>query len=483
MPNTNKITGNIIANIDFRLKQIDEFSQMEDHGIIDYNLVISSGTGVAQANSIWYDRRSFTNTDSISLNTLQVRALGKTFTTSMIGASASGSIKGVKIDNLGSENIYVNLPFPNFSGSIKVLGSGSVLMSNKQGWIITSGDLISFSGDTAIQTKTYNIDLLGASLPRAVFADGILNYEFRGTGVFTNALPYDFAGSSINSGTLNYDYLIANSSIDGIIQLEYLLDTILGGSGTGVLSSAVLPIEWTSPTGFSNYLNIEFSGVGASSAATGTGCSGCGVELLANPRFDYGYVEPSSMISNNPALCTPVVGIPGWSVSGAYHTGYNGPDGVFITSNPRIFKLEAGVNANQCVWPPTITGTAAVSNGPSYIKQTVTVIPGKTYRFDWFPIIATTSNSAPINDGRNMATPNPYVRLLTGSGTELASTEVNGSWILAHAHTWQSMTGVATDTQMTVEFSHGKSVDGTDCALEWSGDNTIGYRVSLYRIR
>lgn len=474
-----KINSSVVANIDYRLKQVDISCQTEDHGLIDYNLPISSGTGISQSNTLWYDNRLFTSNDSMTMSSLQVRSLGTQYTTSFLGSSGSGNIKCVKVDNPSAENIYINLPFPGFSGSIRVLGSGTMMLSNKQGWPIFSTGVISVSGETST-SKRYTIDLLGSALPIVVRADGQLNYEYYGTGVYSGALNYDFIGSSINTGVLPYEYNVQNSSIDGMLQLEYILENVYG-TGTGF--TGTIQLEWTSPTGFDNYLNVEWTGYAGSSMATGTGCSGCGTELLANAGFDYGYVEPSSFISNNTPLCTPIVGIPGWSVSGSYHTGYNGPDGNFITTNPKTFRLEAGVNANYCVWPPTRNGTPAVSNGPSYIKQTVTVIPGKSYRFDWFPTFATTSTSTPINDGRNMPTANPYVRLLDSSGSVLSSTEINGSWITAHAHTWQSMTGIATDTSMTVEISHGKAVDGTDCALEWSGDNIKGYRVSLYRIR
>jgi hypothetical protein len=490
------LTGHVIADVNYRVKQIDDTSHFEEYGVIDYDLSLASGTGIAEINDVWYEQRSFLTTDSVDISNFSLMRFAKSYSTSFLGASESGNIKGFKCDNLSSETIYLSLPFDGFNGNFRVPPSGSISISNNRGWTVSSGNAtVNISGDTST-IKSYNLGFLGCSIPLQLRIGGDINIEYLASGntLGSGLLNIDYLASSINSGITPIDYNIQNSSIDNILNLEYLLTQNIA-SGTGLGSS--IPIDWISPSGFDNYLNIEWTGFASSSVATGTGCSGCGQELLINPTFQYGYVDESQVLDywngaqGDSGVCDPVVGIPGWEMSGIFLSGDSRNTG-FIEYNG-VFSLFPARRACKCRWPPYIgnsacgpgVGSMYPNYGMSYIRQTVQVIPGASYKLEWHPTEAqcVTFYDTPHPENNNRGTSNPSVRLLTSSGTILAQQIITNEWIANNTHTWQSLSGVAPGSSITVEFAHGASIYGESTGFSWSGDASRGRRVSFYRIR
>jgi hypothetical protein len=206
---TNTLTGQVNSYAQYRHTQKDEGMFMDDDGQIDYDLILGSGTGIAQINKVWYASDILNTSGSLDLFDLEFSRFGFAFTQNFFGAS-SGNIKSIKIENSSSAEIGVRLPFANFNHYLHVPGSGSLVLSNTYGWEIAStGAVIQLSGDGTDQI--YNISLLGASLPISLNVDGIIPVEYAGSTVF-----------------------------DSVVSFEYL-------GVTDILTDAEIPIEWDIP--------------------------------------------------------------------------------------------------------------------------------------------------------------------------------------------------------------------------------------------
>ncbi len=481
MPYDN-LTGHVVADIEYRIRQTDDAAQLEEHGIINYDLSLGSGTGNSQANEVWYANRNFTTNDTLDMSSLSLRRFGKTYTTSFLGVSGTGDVKGVKIDNLSSEAIYLNLPFANFSGSIRVPGSGSYSMSNHRGWTINAVNKnVTVSGTSTTGNKSYNIGFIGVGLPSILQIENILNIENLASGDYLGSglLYLDYIGSSIVTGEIPYEYAISNDSIDAILQVENLLELAIA-TGTGLGSSMMM--DWYSPTGFSDFLNVEWTGNAASSLATGTGCSGCGAELLSNPQFDFGLVSDDMIIDTAydiSTTCSPHIGYPNWIVSGAFVTTHDNP--IY-----RNFSL-CTTSLYLCQFPPThgyppetVNSYKAYYEPRSSIQQSVAVTSGRQYKFEWFPLSGGVGlNGIPINGY-------PCVGLYAGDGSPLASSIITPEFLASSGFRWVSLTGTAIDSQITVKFEApgggNSSLGQIGSFLTWGGDQSRGRRVSLYRI-
>lgn len=453
----NQLTGNVIANIEYRLTQEDESSHLEDHGVIDYDLVLGSGTGISQINDLWYADRTFTTTDSVNLTSLSLRRFGQIFTTSFIGVSDEGNIKGVKVDNLSNETMYLSLPFKNFSGNIEIAASGSVLLSNAQGWYVTpSSATVNISGSTT-GLKQYSIGFLGVALPLIINSDAILNYDYfasgigSGTGIPSGTLMIDYLMSGSFTGTMQIENLIANSSIDSILLYDYYQQLSLG-SGTGNGSS--MQIDYLGNTSLDGeYMNIEWTGFAATTGGSGTGFN----ELLANPRIFWGSV-PYEDIGETGEAGALTLGYPNWQTSGDYisygwQNNYGDRLNIFILGFNRWFPNAYSPFNIKCIRCREI----------SYIKQTVIVVPGASYRFEWY------------NAGTHMAidqTQYPYVQLEAGDGTVLAKQLLTPEWTYAQENylKWKTLDAVAIDNALTVKF--WKPADQHPRVPPWGSNET-----------
>lgn len=485
-----RLTGHVVADIEYRLKQIDDSGQLEEHGIIDYDLSLGSGTGLAQVNDVWYAERTFTATDTVDLSNLSLKRFGRSYTTSFLGVSGSGNVKGVKVDNLSGETLYLTIPFTNFSGQQKVPPSGSLVLSNRNGWTVSSlTSNVSVSGDTNA-SKSYNFGLLGCGLPAMISIDGVLNYESisSGIGIGSGDLYVEWLGSSIFSGEIPYEFLRANSSIDNILNLEFLLD-LATSSGTG-LSSGVLNYEWTTPSGFNTLLNVEWTGNAGSGRPTGTGCTDCGLELLINPTFQYGYTDPSSLQfydPNTPNLnprwtCNPVVAIPAWDQSGTYSTS-SWQDPANIQFNLTTLGLlgycpctPGQLDGNSYNCPQQDQDSILLTTQDCYIRQTVNVNPSGHYQLKYFP----RSNLQGIGGAVC------YANIKNAAGGIIAQDIINNSFMSTYGGKWRYLSVYANgNTKLTVEFRCNTSGPPyyDNSGFSWSGDNVGGYnrRVSFYR--
>ena len=471
----NNLTANIIADIQYRLRQTDEISLVEDHSRINYNLALGSGVGNSKVNEVWFANRTFTTTDSIPLDNLPTQKLGNAYTTSFLGVSNTGNIKGIKVDNLSNESIYLSLPFSGFSGSAKIGPSGSIVLSNSIGWPInTSINNINLSGDTS-SSKSYNLGLLGVSLPSSLTVDALLNLEYYNSSIspaITGSLLIEYLASSQNSGLLNLEYNLDHSGISGILNVEY---------ASSMSPSTILPIDYLSVLdGFDGSLEIEYSGFSAfSGSGTGFLPTGYYEELLQNPTFSPGYVSEEfvslsgtgSGCNNSPGDC--YIGYPHWYTSGDYLT-------INPTSTVRTFVL------GKFKYTTSWLGDAHCVDCRSAcrIMQTVNVIPGARYKFEWFP--------TELNTPFGVETGYPYVRLVAGDGTQLGKALVDPEWFATNHHHWKTMTVIAIDSSIRLEFyvpadKYPNSVPYDSSItynnyLGWSGDVAKGRRVSMYRI-
>jgi hypothetical protein len=480
----NQLTGNVIVNIEYRLTQEDESSHLEDHGVIDYDLALGSGTGIKQINDLWYADREFETTDSVNLAALSLRRFGQVFTTSFIGVSNEGNVKGVKLDNKSNETIYLSLPFQNFSGNIEVAASGSVILSNSRGWNITpSSSTVTISGATAA-AKAYSLGFLGVALPLVVNTDGLLNYDYlssgigSGTGIPSGTLMIEWLNDMTTTGTLRIEYNLANSSLDFDINVSYLSEIFFGatGTGTGVGSGTgtMMPIEYLNHQSFdAEWINMEWTGFAATTGGDGTGFN----ELLSNPRIFPGSVPYEQVGETGEGM---TIGYPGWYTSGDYISF--GWDSAGYRTNDFILGFARWVNN----WTNPFSARCVDCRKAAYIKQTVTVVPGGNYRFEWRPTSVTLSPDQ---------TEYPYMRLVAGDGTVLKEQIITPQWMSENTRTWVQIDAIAIDTQLTVEFH--KPVDphprvppympnaywttylvwGTNVSASFNYD-----RVSLYRM-
>jgi hypothetical protein len=464
------IVGHVIADINYRLIQVDDTSHLEEHGKIDYDLALGSGTGIAQINDNWYAERSFTVSDTVDLSTLSLTRFGQVFTTSFLGVSGSGNIKGIKFDNWSNESLYVTLPFNRFSGEQEIRPSGSITFSNARGWTISGGNTaISIVGDTS-DPKQYSIGVLGVTMPAFRSIDAVMNIEYALSGISgecSGILMIDYLASSQNTGTMPIEYNVSISSISGVQQIEYLRDAI----GTG-LNGSDMPVEYLSTLdSIDNFLNIEWTGYSLGTGSyTGTGCSGCGLELLNNPTFQYGYVGHDQYVpsSTNFFNCDPPIGFPGWYASGLVYRGVAGND---------LFMSSGRLQSSTCSLGNLDTfGLTTYFGFPSTIRQTVSVTTGYTYQFDWYPTEANAGESS----GEW-----PYVRLLSGAGVDLVKATMNQSFMDVSGSNQCGITAIATDGELTVEFWAPEKISGGSSApkLRLGGGN-IGddVRISLYKI-
>lgn len=479
------LTGNIIVDIQYRLVQTDASSHLEEHGIIDYDLALGSGTGNSQVNDVWYNDRVFTTTDSINLASLSLKRFGQTFTTSFLGVSDEGNIKGVKIDNKSGESLFVNLPFRRFSGSMEVAASGSVLLSNAIGWTISTGNvLITLSGSTS-NSKNYSIGFLGCALPSVVDADHLLHFEHLSSGLAnaaTGMLMIEYLSTgTLSSGILHYETNIANSSIDLAINIENLLDIYFGatGTGTGIGSGTgtMMPIDFLGSYSLDGeYLNIGWTGMAESTGGSGTGFS----ELLSNPMIIPGCVEYSQIGDTGVGF---TVGYPGWYASGDYITLAGSAGGGGIFADHILGATRYG--QTMCSNPDWFTARCVKCRQRSYLKQAVTVVPGATYRFTWYPY------SMQMGIGQTVY---PYMQIVAGGGGVIHKTNVTQPFlntIQANPNNGKhSVDVVATDTSLSVEFHKAADVypnvnpygsPDYSTKMAWGFINAAN-RVSLYRV-
>lgn len=507
----NQLTGHVIADIAYRLKQVDASSQMEEHGLIDYDLVLGSGTGLGQINDNWYAERTFTSSDSVDLSSLSLKRFGKTFTTSFLGASTSGNIKGVKVDNLNPENLYISLPFNGFSGNYIVPPTGSLVISNRNGWNISQSgnhNLI-ISGDSAVTSKRYNVGFLGCGIPGVITVENQFNFDYCLTGDFLGSgdIPYESLISGVSTGVLPYEYNLQSAAFSGIFPIDYSMGTqFSGGSG---LNSGVLNLDWSSMSGFDTMFSIEYSGY----ANGGSG----GREYLINPGFDEGYVSSSSVITHplgtnsgleNPDRlsfdptspyyiyapytldnpCDPIVGLPGWTTSGNIVTSdainRNRPPEYY---NPNDKFIIIGGNSNEntriamCKWPSVqINGHWDL---PSLMKQTVPVVSGQTYALTYNIIDGNASTYGVDTNYFNHGTPNPVIRMYSGSGSVIGEQVITKDMLNNLSTSPQgSVVAIATDDLITIEISCARSIMGEVSSLTIGKDAYTKNMITLSRI-
>jgi hypothetical protein len=469
----NNLTGNVIVNIEYRLTQEDESSHLEDHGVIDYNLSLGSGTGISQINDLWYADRGFTTTDSVDLAALSLRRFGQVYTTSFIGVSDQGNVKGVKLDNKSNETMYLSLPFKNFTGNIEIAPSGSIILSNSNGWTITPlTSTVSISGDTS-DTKQYSLGFLGVALPLIINSDAVLNYDYlasgigSGTGIPSGTMMIDWLMSGEFSGTTQLDYLLDYSGFSGELNIDYLGEAAVTGTGT-------IPIDFLAEQNFDvESLNVEWTGFAATTGGSGTGFG----ELLGNPRLFPGYVPLEQIGDTGVGLG---IGYPSWHTSGDY-ISYGWQNG-----ESRTVDFILGFSRWFAHWSNPFNAKCVKCRQTSYLKQTVTVVPGATYRFEWYPFSLFMATDQ---------TERPYVQLLAGDGTVLSKQLFTHEWWGDNQRTWVTMDAVAIDDQLTVEFykpadKHPRTPpyqdQGLYCTYFIFGSNISSLsqydKVSLYRV-
>lgn len=512
----NQLTGHVVADINYRLKQVDSSSQMEEYGLIDYDLVLGSGTGIGQINDNWYAERSFITSDSVDLSSLSLKRFGKTFTTSFMGASNSGNIKAVKVDNLNDEHLYVNLPFNGFSGDYSIPPTGSLVISSRNGWNISQSgnhNLI-ISGDSLVTNKRYNVGFLGCGIPGVLSIDGGFNFEYSSSGDFIGSgdLNYEYLISGVSTGVLPFEYNLDAYAITGILPFEYGMGAgYSGGSGL----SGVFNIDWSSTSGFDTMFNIEYSGY----ALGGSG----GREYLINSEFDEGYVATSSVVIyplgtnsglENPANasfdssspyyidapatlsypCDPVVGLPGWVTSGNIVTS----DALNRDRPPEYYSptdkfIVIGGNSNEntriamCEWPSNSVNSIRHPWGyPSMMTQTIPVSSGQQYILTY----NITDGHAPLYPVdtnywhcSGTTSPGPIIRMYSASNAVLAE-QIITSDMLNNLDTDPQgyIVATATDNSIRIEISCAISTFGDFARLVLSKDTYTKNMITLSRL-
>jgi hypothetical protein len=148
-------SGLIKANTEWRFVEETELNRVDSLGAVLYHRSLGSGTGYAQINQIWSEFGHITGIKTIDLFSLPVRLYDNFRTFSWSG----GNIKSLQVAQSGSGNLNVSIGFPNYSGLFSIPTSGSLLISNLEGWQIGSShrQIILTHGTTT----AYQISLVG----------------------------------------------------------------------------------------------------------------------------------------------------------------------------------------------------------------------------------------------------------------------------------------------------------------------------------
>jgi hypothetical protein len=149
-------SGFLTANTEWRQIEETELYRVDAVGSILYEHSLGSGTGYGQINRIWSEFGSLTGTKTIDLFSLPTRLYDNFLTFSWSG----GNIKAVQVAQSGSGLMTLSVGLPNYSGLISIPTSGSVLISNMEGWRVSSSHRQLILNHPS--TTNYQISLVGS---------------------------------------------------------------------------------------------------------------------------------------------------------------------------------------------------------------------------------------------------------------------------------------------------------------------------------
>lgn len=226
----NELTGNLIADLQYRVFEQDANSTIEDQGKIDYEIPLTSGTGISQVNQLYHNDliHSVSGIAAIDMSGISFYRAGYQAVQSFVGAGG-GSIKGTYVQNNSANDLGIRFPWHN--SFVTVPPSASRFSASQFGWSIpASGYFLQTSGNGSIQN--YTIALLGSINDKVIKPSFDVKAEYSQglapTGVSQLEYKIGVSGIAISS-QLEWITTFPSAAITG--HLEFLSSPLITVTG------------------------------------------------------------------------------------------------------------------------------------------------------------------------------------------------------------------------------------------------------------